>query len=39
MLTSGLNRLEVRESNGLYLYVVTINGVPKWNGKIAVTVE
>jgi hypothetical protein len=35
-LNVGSNRLEMNEANGLYLYVVTINGKPEWTGKVSI---
>ncbi len=38
-LTDGENRLDLDVANGLYLYVVTVNGQPKWTGKLSVVQE
>ena len=35
-LYEGLNSVEVEAADGLYLYVVTLNGAPKWHGKVSV---
>jgi hypothetical protein len=36
-LISGVNDLVLNEADGLYLYVVTVNDVLKWSGKVSVT--
>ena len=35
-LNIGQNQLELNVVDGLYLYVITVNGQPKWTGKISV---
>jgi hypothetical protein len=36
-LYEGINTLEFQTQDGLYLYVVSVDGVQKWSGKIAVS--
>lgn len=38
-LFEGINTVGFEAEHGLYLYTVTLNGEPKWNGKIAVALE
>lgn len=38
-LSFGLNRILVPMPSGLYLYSVTLNGEPKWNGKVVIEIE
>jgi len=38
-LTDGENRMNLSVANGLYLYIVTVNGQPKWTGKLSVVQE
>ena len=38
-LTNGSNSVQLEVPSGLYLYVVRINGTPKWTGKVSVIMD
>ncbi len=38
-LTSGNNSLRLDVANGLYLYMVTVNGERKWTGKVSISTD
>ena len=38
-LSVGQNQLELAVANGLYLYVVTLNGKPEWTGKVSIGLD
>ena len=38
-LNNGTNALNINVAQGLYLYAVTVNGTPKWTGKVAISSE
>ena len=39
LLPTGKSALGLNVSQGLYLYTVTVNGLPKWSGKISVVTD
>jgi hypothetical protein len=36
-LQSGTNNINIEAPNGLYFYEVTVNGIPKWTGKVSIS--